>query len=175
VGYDLIGAVLFAALTPLVVLGFIAFWVFTNRERARIEDAWETYAAKHTREYFPAHGEWPNRKSPGVRWIQNSITYELTVIGIEGGARTRIMARPSHRIDGNFTLRFDDERLDANAKRALVGFGQHLDVTLKCRRGRLILEWPGREANEARLDEATSVVTKCVLAMDQNAQRPPIE
>ncbi|MFO0737599.1 MAG: hypothetical protein U0270_17030 [Labilithrix sp.] len=179
-GYDLFGGLFFAALTPLVILGFVVFWVMTNREREYIEDNWETYAARRGREYFPARGEWPNRTSPGVRWVTEHVVYELTAVGVEAGARTRITGRPRERLLGSFTARFEgvslvvnetheglaDRVLDGAARRALVGFRQHDDVTVRYRRGRIALEWPGRESNDARLDEAARVAGVLVGAVD---------
>lgn len=181
-GYDLIAAVFFVALTPLVILGFIAFWFMTHRERAELEDTWEHYAAARTREYFPARGEWPNRLSPGVRWTHGNVTYQLTAVGIEAGARTRISAKPHGRLLGSFALRFDGERLAiteqpaglaervlaSKARRALLSFRQYDDVTLTYRRGRLTLEWPGRESNFPRLDEASAVLQTFVEAVDES-------
>lgn len=179
-GYDLFAAILFAAITPLVILGFIVFWVMTHRERLRVEDTWEAYAAARTREYFPARGEWPNRLSPGVRWTADDVTYELTVVGAEGSARTRLRAKPRIRLLGSFAVRFDGgvlrttqqpagiatRVLENGAERALRSFRQYDDVTLDYRRGRLILEWPGREENVARLDEAARVITQLVASCE---------
>lgn len=187
-GYDLFGGLFFAALTPLVILGFVVFWVMTHRERAVVEDNWETYAAKRGREYFPARGEWPNRSSPGVRWVRDSVAYELTAVGVEAGARTRMSGKPRERLLGSFMVRFEGAALivtethrglaarvlDAAgssaepgaARRALLGFRQMDDVTLRYRRGRIALEWPGRETNDARLDEASRVIEALVAAVD---------
>lgn len=180
-GYDLFGGLFFAALTPLVILGFILFWVMTNRERAHVEDNWETYAAKREREYFPARGEWPNRNSPGVRWVVSSVPFELTAVGVESGARTRMTGKPRERLLGSFMVHFEgaelivkeshpclaERVLDAGGRRALLGFRQKDDVTLRYRRGRIALEWPGRETNDARLDEASRVIAELVTAVDE--------
>lgn len=175
-GYDLLGGLFFAALTPLVILGFVVFWVMTNEERAAIEDNWEELAIRRGYEYFPARGEWPNRISPGVRWVKDAVTLELTAVGVEASARTRITARPRERLLGSFALRFDGAALvvtethpglasrvlEGGARRALLGFRQRDDVTARYRRGRIVLEWPGREVNDARIDEASRVVTLLV-------------
>jgi hypothetical protein len=184
VGWDLFGALVFAAVTPLVVLGFILFWRMTNEERAYIEDNWESYAAKRELEYFPARGEWPNRTSPGVRWMRDFVTYELTAVGIEAGARTRVSGRPRGRLLGSFRVRFEGAELivseshpglaarvlDGAATRALRGFRQMDDVTVRYRRGRIALEWPGRESNDARLDEAMRVIEVLVGSVDEAFQ-----
>jgi hypothetical protein len=194
-GYDLLGVLLFAVLVPLVILGFVAFWVMTNHERAFIEETWETYAAARDREYVPARGDWPNRTSPSVRWRREDIDFALTVVGAEAQARTRMVAWPRNRLLGTFVVRAGtkggeenagigdavfsqtfalSERpaglakrvLDDAARRALLGFRQRDNVALSYRRGRLILEWPGRESNDARLDEAERVVGELVRGVE---------
>ena len=195
-GYDLIGGLLFLVLAPLVILGFIAFWKMTNLERAEIERTWEMYAANREREYVPARGEWPNRTSPSIRWRRDDIDFALSLVGLEADARTRVSARPHGRLLGSFEVltsttrsdesgvRFADaafsqtfvvsERpagvaarvLNEGARRALLGFRQGDDVALRYRRGRLILEWPGRESNDARLDEAERVLRELVRGVD---------
>jgi hypothetical protein len=184
VGYDLFGALFFSALTPLVILGFIIFWVMTNQERALVEDNWESYANRRSREYFPARGEWPNRISPGVRWTADFVTYELTAVGVEANARTRISGKPRERLLGSFALRFEGAELivteshaglaarvlEGAGRRALLGFRQRDDVTVRYRRGRIALEWPGRETNDARLDEASRVVTTLVAGVEDAFQ-----
>jgi hypothetical protein len=62
--------------------------------------------------------------------------------------------------------------LDAGARRALLGFRQHDDVALTYRRGKLILEWPGRESNDARLDEAARVIRELARGVDDAFQQP---
>ncbi|MBX3226228.1 MAG: hypothetical protein KIT84_28350 [Labilithrix sp.] len=178
-GYDLLGGLFFAALTPLVILGFVVFWIMTSRERRHVEDTWETFAARRVREYVPARGEWPNRSSPGVRWTHDDVVYELTALGVEANARTRLGARPRGRILGSFVLRpaatpdvseqpagLSTRVLDDATRRAFLGFRQRDDVVLAYRRGRVTLEWPGRECNDARIDEAERVVTAVVHAVE---------
>lgn len=179
-GYDLFGGLLFAALTPLVILGFVVFWLATDSERAFIEDHWEAFAASRGWEYFPARGEWPNRNSPGVRWVSAHRTYELTAVGVEASARTRVTGRPIERLLGSFKVRFEGAEmivteshgglaarvLDGESRRAFLGFRQWDDVTLRYRRGRISLEWPGRESNDARIDEASRVIEILVRGVE---------
>jgi hypothetical protein len=195
-GYDLLGGLLLAVLVPLVILGFVLFWVLTSRERARIEELWESYAAARAREYVPARGEWPNRTSPSVRWRREDIDFDLTVVGAEARARTRLVARPRSTLLGAFVVRAAHatrvttsggiadpvfaqtfvirERprglatrvLGVDARRALLGFRQRDNIALSYRRGRVILEWPGRESNDARLDEAERVVDELVRGVE---------
>lgn len=194
-GYDLIGAVLFAALTPLVVLGFVAFWMMTNRERSDLERAWETWAAARGRELVPARGEWPNRTSPAVRWTADDVSFVLTVVGAEARARTRLVARPRGRLLGSFRVRAGvagageskvgdayfaqafalRERpaglaarvLDDESQKALLRFRQRDDISLSYHRGRITLEWPGRESSDARIAEAEHVVAALVRRVDE--------
>lgn len=200
-GYEILAAFVGVVLLPLVLLGFIAFWAMTARERRAIEDGWETYAARRQREYVPARGEWPNRTSPSVRWKANDVRYELSVVGVEGNARTRLVAWPHESLLGRFVIGsknrvkndgakdLDDaffqaafavsERpagiaaraLDAAARKALLGFWQRDDIVLGYRRGKLILEWPGRESNEARIDEAERVLGELARSVDEAFRR----
>src|SRR5690606_24695954 len=91
-------------LLPLVLLGFVVFCAMTARERRLIEDHWETYAARRRREYVPARGEWPNRTSPSVLWKASDVRYELSVIGVERNARTRLVAWPHEGLLGRFVV-----------------------------------------------------------------------
>lgn len=194
-GYEILVALFMTVLLPLVVLGFVAFWAMTSRERAFIEDSWRSYAVARHREYVPARGEWPNRTSPSVRWTADDLRLELSVVGAEASARTRLVAWPRGKLLGTFTVgpksrhrRGDGgisdaafhsafsvaERpqglaarvLDDRARRALLGFWQRDDVVLTYRRGKLILEWPGRESNDARLDEASRVIRELARGVD---------
>ncbi len=194
-GYEILVALFMTVIVPLVVLGFIAFWAMTNRERAIIEDTWRSYALARHREYVPARGEWPNRTSPSVRWSSDDLRIELSVVGAEANARTRLVAWPRGKLLGNFVVGQKDRHrggtggitdlafqstfsvterphglaarvLDDRARRALLGFWQHDDVVLTYRRGKLILDWPGRESNDARLDEATRVIRELARGVD---------
>lgn len=198
-GYEILVALFMTVLLPLVVLGFIVFWAMTSRERAFIEDTWRSYAFTRHREYIPARGEWPNRTSPSVRWSAEDVRLELSVVGAESNARTRLVAWPRAKLLGTFTVApksrlrggtggisdvaFQSafavtERpnglaarvLDEQARRALLGFGQHDDVVLTYRRGKLILDWAGRESNDARLDEAARVIRELARGVDQAFQ-----
>jgi hypothetical protein len=53
----------------------------------------------------------------------------------------------------------------------LLGFWQRDEVVLTHRRGKLILEWPGRESNDARIDEAERVLRELVRAVDETFLR----
>ncbi len=57
--------------------------------------------------------------------------------------------------------------LDDCVRRSLAGFRQGDTVTLGYRRARLVLEWPGAELNDARLDEARRVAELVAQAVDE--------
>jgi len=201
-GYEILVALFMTVLLPVVLLGFIAFWAMTSRERAVIEDSWRSYAVARHREYVPARGEWPNRTSPTVRWVSDELRLELSVVGAEANARTRLIASPRGKLLGSFTVGpksrhrgsggisdsafesvygvterpngFAARVLDRRARRALLGFRQHDDVILSYRRGKLILEWPGRESNDARLDEATRVIRELARGVDHAFREPAL-
>jgi hypothetical protein len=202
VGYELLLAFFLMVLLPLVIAGFIASWMMTHEERQTLEQTWEGWALKRSREYVPAYGEWPNRTSPNVRWQGDDFSFSLSARGKEGGARTRLVAWPRGRLLGDFTVvsrtsaaastrrssidvEIEDEFfasafvvtaerpsgiagrvLDDDARRALLGFWQRDDVRLLYRHGRLTLEWPGRESNQARLDEAERVLCELARRVD---------
>ncbi len=199
-GYEILVALFLTVLLPMVMLGFVAFWAMTNRERAFIEDSWRSYAGARHREYVPARGEWPNRTSPSVRWTADDLCLELSVVGVEANARTRLVAWPRGKLLGTFTVGPKSRHrgtggivdsafgsaygvterpnglaarvLDDRGRRALLGFRQHDDVILTYRRGKLILEWPGRESNAARLDEAAHVIRELARGVENAFQQP---
>lgn len=71
VGYDLLAALLFAAL-PLVILGFVGFSIMTSRDRANVAETWQRYASRHALAFEPPEGEWPNRTSPVISWSEEA-------------------------------------------------------------------------------------------------------
>ena len=202
-GYELLVAFFVTVLAPLVLLGFVAFWVFHHRERAEIERAWERFAAAREREYVPARGEWPNRTSPAVVWTAADVGFELQAIGPESGARTRLVARPRAKLLGRFTIErapgrrrsgLGDPAFDAKfavsddadlassvlgvaGRRRVLAFCQGDAIALRYARGRLVLEWPGREPNDARLDEAERLLAELARNVDavflDRARRAP--
>ncbi|MBX3185537.1 MAG: hypothetical protein KF819_00925 [Labilithrix sp.] len=170
-GYDLLGAALFVMITPLVILGFVAFWFVNARDRAELEGRWRAYAEARAIEYVPATGEWPNRTSPAIRWTLEGAELRLWTIGREASRRTRLAVRPRGALlgslrattegaaPGTFAIRerpagFSRRILTPEVTRTLLGFSQHDVVTVHHRRGCLVFEWPGGELNDARLDEA---------------------
>jgi len=51
-------------------------------------------------------------------------------------------------------------------RQALLSFWLHDDVELRYKRGRLFLEWPGRESNEHRIDNAEQTLTIIAAAIE---------
>lgn len=195
-GYEILVAFFLLVLAPAVVLGFLVFWALVRREREDVERTWAAYALARGREYVPARGEWPNRTSPSVRWVEDGLRLRLFVVGAEANARTRVVAWPGGKLLGSFVVRprrgGDDAALGSNdaafesafavasrpgglalrvlsrpARRALLGFWQRDEVVLTYRRGKLILDWPGRELNDARIDEAVRVMATLAQSVDE--------
>lgn len=185
-GYDLLAVLLFAALLPLVVLGFIVFWRMTSVDRAEVADVWARYAARHALAYVAPEGVWPNRTSPVITWQDDDVSYRLEPLGREAHSRTRLTVRPRETLLGRLSVGpragapprpapVDDPVFLASYRvheqptglarriltpavcRALLAFRQGDTVTLGYRKGTAILEWPGGERNDARLDEARRV------------------
>jgi hypothetical protein len=200
-GYGILFTLFLIVLVPSVVLGFVVFWSLVSRERAFIEDTWRSYALARHLEYVPARGDWPNRSSPSVRWLNGDLRLRLSVVGVEGNARTRLVAWPRDKLLGTFMVRQKRRRSEENggihdpafecafavssrpqglaarvlserARRALLGFWQRDDVVLTYRRGKLILEWPGRESNDARLDEAARVMGELARGVEDAFSHP---
>lgn len=176
-GHELLMAFGIFIATPVVVSGFIAFWMMTNHERQALEDHWRAFAEKRAREYEPAEGEWPNRTSPAVTWMADGVRYRLEARGKEGGALTRLVAWPDVKVLGVVQVKVDDGRiaftrvrvaqrlLTHEVRRRLLGFSQGQPVAFSFRRGRLLIEWAGRETNDPRIDEAEQVLAVAVRAL----------
>ena len=176
-GYDLFGAIGFAIITPLVIAGFIAFWILTNHERKQLEDTWRVFAAARGRDYEEATGEWPNRTSPAVQWHAEDVTYRLESRGREARAFTRLVARPTASVLGLVRIRADHGHIarasvriahslvTAELEKRLMAFSHGDSVLFTYRRGRFVLEWPGREENDARIAEGKRVLDAAVDAV----------
>jgi hypothetical protein len=171
-GYDLLAAIGFAILLPAVVLGFVGFWALTHRERQGVEDSWRDYAARRGLAFREAEGDWPNRSSPSLEWTLGTTRFRLLTMGREARAHTRLVVEPAEKILGTLVvvasaapaLRvratpavLEARLLDDAVRRALLAFKQLGAVSLAYRRGRVVIEWRGRETREARLDEARAL------------------
>ncbi len=185
-GYELLGAFITFILLPIVIGCFIVFWRMTNQARDELEGFFRSLAARRDREFCPAEGEWPNRTSASVMWTNGDVRFRLDSVGKEGGAKTRLVVWPRSKLLGTLVVsatsgggRFENSFsvharprgfgariLDDRAKKALLAFRQGDDVRVAYRRGRLVLVWPGRETNEARIDEAERVLVELVRAID---------
>ena len=185
-GFEFLVVIGTVFMLPFVAAGFVAFWAMNDRERTSLEGTWESYAARRVRELVPARGEWPNRSLPCVRWRKDGVRFELSVVGREARARTRLAVWPREHLAGRFvvepTSTVHDEPpglaariLDDSGRRALLGFWQHDHVQLRYQRGQLRLEWPGRESNDARIDEAERVLAMLTRRLELSFEKPVIE
>lgn len=170
-GYDLLAAVFFAAITPLVIAGFVLFWVMTASDHEELARAWRAFANARGVTLLPPTGEWPNRTPPTLTWTSDEAELRLTTIGREASVRTRLSVRPRGSLLGTLAMeigaqestprvvterprRFGQRILPEPVMRMLLGFRQRDRLVVTYRRGRVIVEWPGGERNDARLDEA---------------------
>lgn len=176
-GYDLLAWIGFVLMTPCVVIGFILFWWMTNAERRALEDEWRAFSERRGRDYEAAEGEWPNRTSPAVEWETDGVRFRLESRGKEADVVTRVVAWPDVKVLGVVQVKVDDGRIEfarvrvaqrlltREVRRRLLGFSQGQPVAFSFRRGRLLIEWAGRETNDARIDEAEQVLTVAVRAL----------
>jgi len=171
VGYDLLAAAFFVLLTPIVIAGFCAFWVVNARDHEAIAACWQIYARARGFGFVAPEGEWPNRTPAAISWTSDDATLRLTTVGREAKVRTRLVVKPDATLLGTLVWIGDEagaggvrtsERpagfaqriLSPRVERALLALRQRDRVTLRYRRGRITIEWPGGELNDARLDSA---------------------
>ena len=64
VGYDLLVAVTFVVMTPVVIVGFIVFWTVNARDHKDLAAVWRGYANKRGLGFVEPEGSWPNRTAP---------------------------------------------------------------------------------------------------------------
>jgi len=179
----------FAFVTPVVVLGFIAFYWKRTRGDDRVAVAWQAYARRRRFTYSEPSGTWPNRTSPRIAWSEDGNDYRIEARGAEAIATTRVVARPAvaalgeivvtraggeaGRKEGSTALGhrlvlwahpagFAERILTSEVKRALLGF-EPASLFYRC--GEVSLDWAGGEENDARLDEARAVVRRIVNAL----------
>lgn len=176
-GYDLLAGLGFVILAPIVVIGFIGFWAVTHHERTALEHEWRSFAQRRGRQYEEAEGEWPNRTSPAVSWVDDGVHFRLESRGREADVVTRLVAWPDVKVLGVVQVKVDDGRiaftrvrvaqrlLTHEVRRRLLGFSQGQPIAFSFRRGRLLIEWAGRETNDARIDEASLVLAVAVHAL----------
>jgi hypothetical protein len=183
VGYDLLAAVLFVAITPLVIVGFVVFWAVNASDHEALARSWSAYARQRGLDLTPPEGEWPNRSAPAIAWSDEQAEMKITTVGREATVRTRLTVRPRSTLLGTLAFelaehgvtparlkerpaRFAERILSERVMRMLLGFRQHHRLVVTYRRGRVVIEWPGGERSYARLDEARRLGAEIARAID---------
>jgi hypothetical protein len=186
VGYDLLAAVFFVAITPFVLAGFVLFWVVNARDHEELASLWRAFARRRGLELIEPEGDWPNRTSPELRWTDaaSGARFRITTSGREARVCTRLVVRPRSALLGTFAMqiggagarpviaserpaRFSDRIVTAQVMRTLLGFRQHDRVVVTYRRGRVVVEWPGGESSDARLEEAMRLGAEIARTIDE--------
>lgn len=185
VGYDLLVAITFVVMTPVVVVGFIVFWMVNARDHEELAALWRGYAKQRGLDFVEPEGDWPNRTAPAITWSDELAELRITAIGREARVRTRLVIRPRSTLLGTLTMAFDAaggasdlelrERpagfaqriVTDGVRRLLLGFRQRDRVMVRYRRGRITVEWPGGERNDARLDEARRLGEEIARTVDR--------
>jgi hypothetical protein len=189
VGYDLLVAITFVVMTPVVLVGFVVFWVVNARDHEELAALWRRYAAARGLGFVEPKGDWPNRTAPAISWTDEVAALRITAIGREAKVRTRLVVRPRSTLLGTLAMSIDeagagdvivrerpvgfaDRILTDAVRRALLGVRQRDRVTVSYRRGRATVEWPGGERNDARLDEARRVGEEIARTIDAEFRAP---
>jgi hypothetical protein len=179
-------------MTPVVFVGFIVFWVVNARDHEELAAFWQRYAAARGLTYVAPTGEWPNRTAPAMTWTDEVAELRVSAVGREATVRTRLVIRPRSTLLGTLAMSIDEagagdvslrerpvgfaERiLTDRVRRALLGFRQRDRVTVTYRRGRITIEWPGGERNDARLDEARRVGEEIARTIDAEFRGAPAQ
>lgn len=182
-GYELLAAVLLVAITPLVIAGFLLFWMVNANDHEELARTWRAFASARGLELVPPAGEWPNRTSPTIAWTEERADLRMTTVGREATVRTRLTVRPRGSLLGTLAVelaehgavptvveerpaRFGERILTERVMRMLLGFRQHDRVVVTYQRGRVLVEWPGGERNDARLDEAKRLGAEIARTID---------
>lgn len=183
-GYDILVAVTFVVMTPVVIVGFIVFWTVNARDHEELAALWQSYARTRGLGFGAPEGEWPNRSAPAVTWSNELAELRITSIGREANVHTRLVIRPRSTLLGTLAMVIGDggaadvdvrerpagfaERLVTDdVRRMLLAFRQRDRVTVRYRRGRITVEWPGGERNDARLDEARRLGEAMAAVVDR--------
>jgi hypothetical protein len=183
VGYDLLAAIFLVAMAPFVIAGFAVFWMVNARDHDELASCWRSYANQRGFDFVEPEGEWPNRSAPSITWRdeESGAKLRITAIGREARVRTKLTVHPKSTLlgmlaasiseGGTLHVRqqpstFAQRILTDDVKRMLLGFRQRERVTIGYRRGRLNIEWPGGERNDARLDEARRMGLAIADAID---------
>ena len=81
----------------------------------------------------------------------------LAMVVEEHGVDFRVAERPA-----GFARRIVTDRV----RRSLLGFRQRHELAIRYKRGAVVVEWPGGERNDARLDEARRLGVALAAAID---------
>lgn len=190
-GYDLLAAVFFILMTPVVIAGFCAFWVVNARDQEAVSSCWQSYARARGLAFVAPEGEWPNRSSAAITWTSDDAALRISTAGREAKVRTRLVVKPDATLLGTVVWIADEpgaggvrtsERpagfaqriLSPRVERALFALRQRDRVTLRYRRGRVIIEWPGGELNDARLDAARRLGEEVASAVAAEFRAPKL-
>ena len=187
-GYDLIVAACFVLLTPVVIAGFIVFWIVNAQDHAVVAKAWSAYARSRGLRFVAPAGEWPNRTPPSVRWETSGAELRITTVGKEATVHTRVVVRPRAAPLGQLIWVCDDDRIAVRERpagfkermvsdrveRALHALRQRDKVSLSYRRGKVIVDFPGGELNDARLDAARTLGDEIASTLHAHLQPPRV-
>ena len=192
-GYDLLAAISFVLLTPFVLAAFVAFWFVNARDHEEMATSWRAYARARELDFVAPEGDWPNRTAAAITWTNAEASFRFTTVGREAKVRTRLVVRPHATFLGSLQWVCDEgaaarvratERpagigqriVTGRVSRALLALRQRDRVTLSYRRGRVVVEWPGGELNDARLDAARRLGEALAESVDEEfrkvAERP---
>ncbi len=189
-GYDLLAAAFFVVLTPFVIVGFILFWSVNAKNHEALATTWRSYAESRGLEFVEPIGDWPNRTAASLVWSACGAKLRVSTRGREATLRTRLIVRPESALLGALTVvvgeggpgrievrerpaGFSERVLTDVVKRMLLGFRQRDRVVFAYRRGCVILEWPGFERGNSRLDDARRIGEEVARAVAVEFARSP--
>jgi len=158
-------------MTPVVIVGFIVFWAVNARDHEELASVWRGYAKSRALDFIEPEGDWPNRTAPSIMWSTDVADLRITTVGREASVRTRLVIRPRSTLLGTLAMSiaaggageierrerpagFSQRIVTGDVRRMLLGFRQRERLIVRYKRGRITVEWPGGERNDARLDEA---------------------
>ena len=190
-GYDLLAAFFFVLIAPFVLAGFAAFWFVNARDHEELARSWASYARARDLHFVPLQGDWPNRTAVLMTWASGDATLRLTTVGREAKVRTRLVVRPRATLLGSLVwicdagaaarirtaerpVGFTERVVSERVRRALLALRQRDRVTLSYRRGRIVVEWPGGELNDARLDAARQLGDVLAESIDASFRTPAL-
>lgn len=187
-GYDLLAAIFFVMLTPFVIAAFVTFWIVNALDYEALAASWRSYARTRELEFIGPEGEWPNRTAAAITWTDAGASFRFTTVGREAKVRTRLVVRPRATLLGSLVWVCEEgaaarvrtsqrpagmgQRIvSERVRRALLALRQRDRVSLTYRRGRAVVEWPGGELNDARLDAARRLGEALVESVDEEFRK----